>query len=131
MRTGLSARIIGIFLLTSLCFFPALAYFSISATREHLEQAFVEKATTVARLIACFAAQGYERVKPPLLEFEDTLLSGPGSDVAQPMAIPVVGGMILELISLFIVPMVYCWVKELKWRWGLSDPAFERPDPAA
>jgi signal transduction histidine kinase len=51
MTTGLSAKIIGIFLLTSLCFFPALAYFSISATREHLEHAFLEKATTVARLI--------------------------------------------------------------------------------
>ncbi len=51
MRTGLSARIIGIFLLTSLCFFPALAFFSISATREHLEHAFLEKATTVARQI--------------------------------------------------------------------------------
>ncbi len=51
MTTGLSAKIIGIFLFTSLCFFPALAYFSISATREHLEHAFLEKAKTVARLI--------------------------------------------------------------------------------
>ena len=51
MRTGLSAKIIGIFLLTSLCFFPALAFFSISTTREQLEHAFLEKATTVARLI--------------------------------------------------------------------------------
>ena len=41
---------------------------------------------------------------------------GSGSDVAQPMAIPAVGGMLAELISLFIVPCVYCWVKELQWR---------------
>ena len=42
--------------------------------------------------------------------------TGRGSDVAQPMAIPVVGGMIVELISLFIVPTVFCWVQETRWR---------------
>jgi ATP phosphoribosyltransferase regulatory subunit len=42
-----------------------------------------QEAEVVERLIGCFAAHGYERVKPPLLEFEDTLLSGAGSDVAQ------------------------------------------------
>ena len=52
--------------------------------------------------------------------------SGTGSDVAQPMAIPVVGGMLAELISLFIVPCVYSMVKEFKWRRGLKDPHFER-----
>lgn len=33
----------------------------------------------VARLLAGFAAQGYELIKPPLVEFEETLLSGTGS----------------------------------------------------
>ena len=42
-----------------------------------------QEAEVVERLIGCFAVQGYERVKPPLLEFEDTLLAGAGSDVAQ------------------------------------------------
>ncbi len=42
-----------------------------------------QEAAVVERLIACFAAQGYERVKPPLLEFEDTLLAGAGDDVAR------------------------------------------------
>lgn len=36
------------------------------------------EAAIVERLMAAFAAWGYERVKPPLLEFEDGLLSGPG-----------------------------------------------------
>ncbi|MEX2008838.1 MAG: ATP phosphoribosyltransferase regulatory subunit, partial [Dongiaceae bacterium] len=40
------------------------------------------EAAVVARLLACFAAQGYERVKPPLVEFEDSLLSGPGAAMA-------------------------------------------------
>ncbi|RMD60898.1 MAG: ATP phosphoribosyltransferase regulatory subunit [Alphaproteobacteria bacterium] len=42
-----------------------------------------QEAAVVERLVACFAARGYERVKPPLLEFEDTLLRGAGADVAQ------------------------------------------------
>ena len=36
----------------------------------------------VERLIGVFAAWGYERVKPPLIEFEDSLLSGPGEAMA-------------------------------------------------
>jgi Cu(I)/Ag(I) efflux system membrane protein CusA/SilA len=54
------------------------------------------------------------------------LSSGTGSDVAKPMALPAVGGMLAELISLFIVPCVYCMVKEAKWRMGWNDPHFER-----
>ncbi|MEE8467809.1 MAG: hypothetical protein V3T22_05110, partial [Planctomycetota bacterium] len=53
--------------------------------------------------------------------------SGRGSDVAQPMALPAVGGMIVGLISLFIVPCLYCFVKEWKWRHGMTDPHFDRP----
>jgi ATP phosphoribosyltransferase regulatory subunit len=37
------------------------------------------------RLIASFAAQGYARVKPPLIEFEETLLAGSGQDLAGQM----------------------------------------------
>ena len=37
------------------------------------------EAATVSALMEAFAAHGYGRVKPPLLEFEDALLSGAGS----------------------------------------------------
>ena len=40
------------------------------------------EAATIERLIACFAGWGYDRVKPPLIEFEDSLLSGPGEAMA-------------------------------------------------
>src|SRR5215475_875570 len=40
------------------------------------------EAAIVERLMAAFAAWGYERVKPPLIEFEDSLLSGPGEAMA-------------------------------------------------
>lgn len=37
------------------------------------------EATTVERLMTLFARQGYQRVKPPLVEFEESLLGGPGA----------------------------------------------------
>jgi ATP phosphoribosyltransferase regulatory subunit len=40
------------------------------------------EAAAVEQLMEVFASHGYQRVKPPLLEFEDTLLSGFGSAVA-------------------------------------------------
>ena len=40
------------------------------------------EARVVERLVSCFMAQGYERVKPPLLEFEETLLAGAGATLA-------------------------------------------------
>ncbi len=40
------------------------------------------EAQVVARLMATLAAHGYQRVKPPLVEFEETLLSGAGAAMA-------------------------------------------------
>jgi len=41
------------------------------------------EAALVEALMAAFAAHGYERLKPPLLEFEDSLLAGTGAAVAE------------------------------------------------
>ncbi len=41
------------------------------------------EADVVARLVATLASHGYERVKPPLAEFEDNLLSGAGAAMAE------------------------------------------------
>ncbi|HWB47497.1 MAG TPA: ATP phosphoribosyltransferase regulatory subunit [Stellaceae bacterium] len=39
------------------------------------------EAEVTARLMAVLASHGYERVKPPLVEFEETLLSGAGATI--------------------------------------------------
>ena len=39
--------------------------------------------------------------------------------------------MIVELLALFIVPCVYSWVKETKWRRGWSDDHFDDAAQAA
>jgi ATP phosphoribosyltransferase regulatory subunit len=41
------------------------------------------EATAVERLLAAFAGRGYERVKPPLIEFEEGFLSSASADVAR------------------------------------------------
>ena len=40
------------------------------------------EAETVTRLMAVFESYGYERVKPPLIEFEENLLAGKGATIA-------------------------------------------------
>src|ERR1041385_1271722 len=40
------------------------------------------EADVTARLMGVLASHGYERVKPPLVEFEETLLSGAGAAMA-------------------------------------------------
>ena len=47
--------------------------------------------------------------------------TGRGADVARAMALPVFGGMIVGLVTLFVVPVVYCSYKEAKMQLGLAD----------
>ena len=42
--------------------------------------------------------------------------TGRGSDIMVPMAIPSVGFMTIEIISIFIVPVLYSWQRE----WALK-----------
>ncbi len=63
---------------------------------------------------------GTRRVRPCLMTTATTILAllpvitsqGRGSDVMVPMALPAVGGMTIELITLFVVPVLYCAVEE-------------------
>jgi ATP phosphoribosyltransferase regulatory subunit len=50
--------------------------------RDLLPPAAEAEAESVSRLIAVLASHGYERVKPPLMEFEENLLSGAGAVMA-------------------------------------------------
>jgi Cu(I)/Ag(I) efflux system membrane protein CusA/SilA len=49
------------------------------------------------------------------------LSTGRGSDVAKSMAWPVIGGMTVELLTLFVVPVVYAGFKEFKMNLGMKD----------
>jgi len=65
---------------------------------------------------------GERRVRPCLMTTATTVLAllpvlsatGRGADVMGPMAIPVFGGMVVEVITMFVVPVLYSAIKERK-----------------
>ena len=62
------------------------------------------------------------RVRPALMTSATTILAlipvltstGKGSDIMVPMAIPSFGGMVFAVITIFLVPVLYCWYRERK-----------------
>lgn len=98
----------------------------------YLEGVFKDRTfTSIAEIRAATIDAGLKRIRPCLMTTATTVFglmpifwaTGRGSDVMQPMAIPSVGGMAVSLITLFIVPCVFCAVEEWKWeqaRKGIS-----------
>jgi Cu(I)/Ag(I) efflux system membrane protein CusA/SilA len=93
----------------------------------YLNQRFEElKPTSVSEIRQAVLEAGKRRVLPCMMTTATTLLallpiftsSGRGSDVMIPMAIPSLGGMLLEITTVFIVPTLYCWWAERKLRLG-------------
>jgi Cu(I)/Ag(I) efflux system membrane protein CusA/SilA len=91
----------------------------------YLEDLFREKPPqTVEDIRNLVVEAGLKRIRPCLMTSVTTILGlapiflhpGRGSDVMQPMAIPSVGGMSVALITVFVIPCCYCWVKELQFR---------------
>jgi Cu(I)/Ag(I) efflux system membrane protein CusA/SilA len=79
---------------------------------------------SVAEIRDATVAAAMRRVRPCLMTAATTILAlipvmtstGRGSDVMVPMAIPSFGGMLVVLVSLFIVPVGYCAVAEHRFR---------------
>ena len=75
---------------------------------------------------------GMRRVRPCLMTTATTLLAlipvltstGRGSDIMVPMAIPSFGGMTIEILTMLVVPVLYCSVMEWKLKLGIADPRF-------
>ncbi len=65
---------------------------------------------------------GMRRIRPCLMTTATTILAlipiltstGRGSDIMVPMAIPSFGGMTIEILTMLVVPVLYCWIKEFK-----------------
>lgn len=89
----------------------------------YLDQSFkAHQPTSVQEVRTAVIEAGKRRVLPCLMTTATTLLAlvpiltstGRGSDIMIPMAIPSLGGMVLELTTVFIVPTLYCWWAERK-----------------
>jgi copper/silver efflux system protein len=89
----------------------------------YLDQSFAANPTqSVEELRAATLAAGARRIRPCLMTTATTILAlipvltstGRGSDIMVPMAIPSFGGMCVELLTLFVVPVLYCAIAELR-----------------
>lgn len=103
----------------------------------YLDQSFRQRQIrTVAEAREATLAAGVRRVRPCLMTTATTILAlipvltstGRGSDIMMPMAIPSFGGMAIEIMTMLVVPVLYCSVMEWKLRLGIHDSRFEQSD---
>jgi len=87
----------------------------------YLEQLFEKKKPQGREDIYSTAIEGgFRRVRPCLMTTGTTLLAllpiitspGKGSEIMIPMAIPIFGGMLIQVLSLLLVPLIYAMWKE-------------------
>ncbi len=88
----------------------------------YLTQTFEKNVpSTKEEIRASIVEAGEKRIRPCLMTTATTILAllpiltstGRGSDIMIPMAIPSFGGMLIALITLFVVPVLFSWKKEM------------------
>lgn len=93
----------------------------------YLDQTFRERSTdTQADIRVATVEAAQRRIRPCLMTTATTILAlipvltstGRGSDIMVPMAIPSFGGMLVVLVSVFLVPVLYCAIQECRMRFG-------------
>ena len=91
----------------------------------YLQQRFKEqRPETIAAIRAATVEAGERRVRPAMMTSVTTILAllpvltstGRGADIMVPMAIPSFGGMCLALLTIFVVPVLYCGMAELSFK---------------
>lgn len=83
------------------------------------------KPSTIPAIRDAVVAGGLRRVRPAVMTTATTILAllpvltstGRGSDVMLPMAIPSFGGMLIQTLTMFTVPVLYSLWREWKLRW--------------
>ncbi len=87
----------------------------------YLKQIFAErKPKDVAEIKDAVLHAGKLRIRPAIMTTATTLIAllpiftstGKGSDIMVPMAIPTFGGMLVQAITVFVVPVLYCMWQE-------------------
>jgi Cu(I)/Ag(I) efflux system membrane protein CusA/SilA len=102
----------------------------------YLKQHFrSRKPGTIAEVREATCHAGQRRIRPCLMTTATTVLAllpvltstGRGSDVMVPMAIPSFGGMTIQIITMFIVPVLYCAIEESKLKRRLARERYAQP----
>jgi Cu(I)/Ag(I) efflux system membrane protein CusA/SilA len=81
-----------------------------------------EKPTDTISIRKAALEAAEKRIRPCLMTTVTTILAllpvltstGKGSDIMIPMAIPIFGGMVIDITSYFIVPVLFSWREEIK-----------------
>jgi len=90
----------------------------------YLEQTFEKKTpSSIAEIQAATIEAGKRRVRPALMTVATTVIAlipvltstGRGADILVPMAIPTFGGMLVVVITIFVVPVLYSLIKEIQF----------------
>jgi len=91
----------------------------------YLDQSFAaRRPATIEEVREATVEGAVRRIRPCLMTTATTILAlvpvltstGRGADIMVPMAIPSFGGMVLVMITVFVVPVLYCAVEEIKLR---------------
>lgn len=84
-----------------------------------------EKPTTIQAVREAVVIAGQKRVRPAMMTTAVAIIAllpvlsstGKGADIMVPMAIPTFGGMIIQIMTMFVVPILQCF-----WREGQIAP---------
>jgi Cu(I)/Ag(I) efflux system membrane protein CusA/SilA len=101
----------------------------------YIQEQFKTPPRDVAEVHARVFHAGLRRRRPAIMTNATTMLSlipvlwatGRGSELMQPMVLPVVGGMIFDVVSLFSVPVFFTWF----WERKLARQSAAAPAPLA
>jgi Cu(I)/Ag(I) efflux system membrane protein CusA/SilA len=89
----------------------------------YIHDAFLERdPQTLEDVRETVVYAGKKRVRPAVMTTATTLIAllpvltstGKGSEIMVPMSIPTFGGMVIQMMTMFIVPILQCW-----WREGI------------
>jgi len=114
-----------------------LALFGIAAENgvvmaAFLDQVFGSRRIQSLRDVHDATVEGAQkRIRPALMTSATTILAlipiltstGRGADIMVPMAIPSFGGMVVALVTVFVVPVLYCGFKEHQFKKGRNAGA--------
>src|SRR5690606_35122197 len=87
----------------------------------YIHQVFLEKdPKTIAAVREAVIEAGKKRVLPAMMTTAVTIIAlfpvltstGKGSDIMVPMAIPIVGGMVIQIMTIFVVPILQAYWRE-------------------
>ncbi len=91
----------------------------------YLDQVFKgRKPQSITEIREATVEAGVKRIRPALMTAGTTILAlipvltsvGRGADVMVPMALPSFGGMVVVMITVFVAPVFYCWIKEIEFK---------------